>query len=168
VLLGIRAGVGALFVGCLIEFVMISNMSGVFQGSFASAFSGPQQGYMGPSAAAVGHEYLLLRLHTDGGDLVLLHAVGVHGMVLLTLPALMLARSGLAERRRLLLMASMAGLVVVGLLGLTAQAFGQRPWDSLPVLAVVGLGSLTVGYLVTLTHGVLLTRAASVGEAVHR
>jgi hypothetical protein len=159
VLLGVRAGVAVLMVGCVIGFVMISNMSGVFQGSLGSAFGGPQQGYLGPSAATVGPQYLLLRPHTDGGDLVLLHAVGVHGMVLLTLPALLLARRRLPERVRLRRVGLMAGLVGVGMLGLAAQAFGRRPLDSLPSLAVLGLVMLAVGYVVTLARSVLPARA---------
>jgi len=38
--LGVVAGVGVLFVGCVIGFVMISNMSGVFRGAFGTAIYG--------------------------------------------------------------------------------------------------------------------------------
>ena len=99
--LGVVAGTLLLVAGCAVGFVMISNMSGVFDGGFATAFSRPQVGYLGPNAGTVGHEYVLLRPHTDGGDLVLLHAIGVHGLVLLTLPALALTRSRRPERERL-------------------------------------------------------------------
>jgi hypothetical protein len=156
--LGVVAGVGVLFVGCVIGFVMISNMSGVFRGAFGTAFGSPQRGYLGPAASTVGHQYLLLRPHTDGGDLVLLHAVGVHGMLLLTVPALLLARSRIAEPRRLRLVAVMTGCVVAGLAGLAVQAFGQRPWDSLPLLGLLALVALAVGYLVALTRGLLASR----------
>ena len=158
VLLGVRAGVGVLLVGCLVGFVIISNMSGVFQGSFVAGFTQPQAGYLGPTAATVGREYLLLRPHTDGGDLVLLHAVGVHGMVLLTLPALMLARAGVPERTRLTLVATMAGLVVAGMAGLAVAAFGQRPWDSLSSVAVASLAGLALGYVATLARSVVRVR----------
>jgi hypothetical protein len=56
VLLGIRCGLAVLLVGCLIGFVMISNMSGVFEGSFGSAFTQRQLGYMGPSASTKGSQ----------------------------------------------------------------------------------------------------------------
>ncbi|NUR06284.1 MAG: hypothetical protein HOQ22_07585 [Nocardioidaceae bacterium] len=157
--LGVAAGVGVLVVGCLVGFVMISNMSGVFQGAFATAFSGPQRGYLGPSAATVGHQYLLLRPHTSGGDLVLLHAVGVHGMLLLTVPAVLLARAGVPERRRLRLVGAMTGCVVVGLAGLVVQAFGQRPWASLSTPVLLVLVALAAGYAITLARSVLDLRS---------
>jgi hypothetical protein len=161
VLLGIRAGAAVLLVGCAVGFVMISNMSGVFRGGLGTAFGRPQQGYLGPSAATVGHQYLLLRPHTDGGDLVLLHAVGVHGLVLLTLPALLLTRSGLPERTRWRLVALMSGAVGLGLLGLAVQAFGQRPWDALPAAGLLGLGLLALGYVATLSRTVVLSLRSS-------
>lgn len=144
--LGIWAGVGVLVLGCVIGFVMISNMSGVFDGRLGSAFGRPQRGYLGPSAATVGHQYLLLRPHTHGGDLVLLHAIGVHGMLLLTLPAILLTRTRLSPRRQLRLVAAMTVAVVTGLAVLAAQAFGQQPWDRLPVAAVALLTLLAVAY----------------------
>ncbi len=76
--LGIGAGTGVLFVGCVIGFAMISNMSGVFQGALGSGFGPPQNRYLGPPESVVGTEWLSFRAHTDGGDLVLLHAIGVH------------------------------------------------------------------------------------------
>jgi hypothetical protein len=156
--LGIVTGVAVLLVGCVIGFVMISNMSGVFQGSFASAFTKPQHGYMGPSASTVGPEYVLLRPHTAGGDLVLLHVIGVHGMPLLTLPALLLARAPLPESHRLRLVAAMATAVLVALAGLAVQAFAQRPWDTLPVAAFVALGVLAATYVAALARSVATVR----------
>jgi hypothetical protein len=156
--LGIVAGVAVLLVGCVIGFVMISNMSGVFQGSFGSAFTRPQHGYMGPSSSTVGPQYVLLRPRTDGGDLVLLHAIGVHGMPLLTLPALLLARAPIAESQRLRLVIAMTTTIVVGLAALAVQAFAQRPWDTLPAIAIVALGALVVAYVVTLARSIATLR----------
>jgi hypothetical protein len=50
--LGVLAGIAVLLVGCAIGFVMISNNSGVYQGSFGSGFGDRTSGYLGPSAAA--------------------------------------------------------------------------------------------------------------------
>ena len=156
--LGVVAGTVLLMVGCAVGFVMISNMSGVFQGGFATAFTRPQVGYLGPGPGTVGREYLLLRPHTAGGDLVLLHAIGVHGLVLLTLPALALTRSRRPERERLRLVVALTVLVAVGFAGLALQAFGQRPWDRLPPVAVGALGLVAAGYAVTLARSLRAAR----------
>jgi len=152
VVTGVVGGVGVLLVGCVIGFVMISNMSGVFQGSFGSALGSPQRGYLGPSAATVGHQYLLLRPHTAGGDLVLLHAIGVHGMVLLTVPAILLTRTRLprAQQRRLVL--AMTGSVVAGLAVLAVHAFEQRPWDELSTFGLAVLVLLALAYAAALAR----------------
>lgn len=70
--LGVCAGIIVLLVGCAVGFVMISNNSGVYQGSVGSGFANRASTYMGPSPMTIGPEYLLLRPSTDGGDLVLL------------------------------------------------------------------------------------------------
>ena len=129
--LGLTAGTLLLLVGCVIGFAMISNMSGVFQGSFGGGFSRPQVGYAGPPASDVGHEVFAFRPHTAGGDLVLLHAIGVHGLVLLGMPAMLLADLSMSERERLLRVRLLVGSVVVGLVVLAAHALRQQPWDSL-------------------------------------
>jgi hypothetical protein len=150
--IGVVGGVGVLLVGCLIGFVMISNMSGVFQGSVGAAFARPQRGYLGPSAATVGHQYLLLRPHTAGGDLVLLHAIGVHGMVLLTVPAILLTRTRLSAQRQRRLVLAMTGSVVAGLTVLGVHAFEQRPWDQLSALGLGVLLVLAVAYAAALVR----------------
>ena len=154
--LGVVAGTLLLLAGCAIGFVMISNMSGIFDGGFATAFTRPQVGYLGPSAGAVGREYVLLRPHTHGGDLVLLHAIGVHGLVLLALPALALTRSRRPERERLRLVATLTALVGVGFAGLAVQAFTQQPWDRLSPVALGTLAMVAVGYAATLARSLQL------------
>ncbi len=91
---------------------------------------------------------------------MLLHAVGVHGMVLLTLPAVVLAAAGVPEARRRRLVTAMAACVVTGLAGLALQAFGQRPWDALPGFAVAGLAALALGYAGTLAVALVRARSA--------
>jgi hypothetical protein len=136
--LGIRAGIAVLLVGCAIGFVMVSNNSGVFQGVFGAGFGNRTAGYLGPDPATVGHEYVLLRPNTHGGDLVLLHAIGVHGLALLALPAVLLARTALPATRQLHLIATAVGAIGVGMAVLLVQALRQLPLDRLhPVLLAV-------------------------------
>ena len=56
-------------------------------------------GYLGPSPATVGPEYLILRPATRGGDLLLPHGIGIHGLILLAVPAVLLARTAMAPAR---------------------------------------------------------------------
>lgn len=136
--LGVRAGIVVLLVGCAVGFVMVSNNSGVFQGVFGSGFGNRTAAYLGPDPATVGHEYVLLRPHTRGGDLVLLHAIGVHGLALLALPAVLLTRTALPATRQLQLIATAAGAIGVGMAVLLVQALRQLPLAELhPVLLAV-------------------------------
>jgi hypothetical protein len=151
--LGIRAGIVVLLVGCAIGFVMVSNNSGVFQGAFGTGFGNRTAGYLGPDPATVGHEYVLLRPHTHGGDLVLLHAIGVHGLALLALPAVLLARTALSATRQLQLIATAVGAVGVAMAILLVQALRQLPLDQLhPVL--LGVLALCLAALVAAYAGV--------------
>lgn len=148
-LLGVRLGVVVMLIGCVIGFVMISNMSGIWNGEFGSAFGVEQTGYMGPSASQVGHEYLLLRPHTDGGDLVLLHAIGIHGLVLVTIPAAMLAMTRTAEpaRRRLVWW---TGAAVLGSMAVIAsQSFRSEPLAGMGWIRFVLLGAAGTALIVS-------------------
>lgn len=156
--LGIGAGTAVLFVGCVIGFAMISNMSGVFQGALGSGFGPPQSRYLGPPESVVGTEWLSFRAHTDGGDLVLLHAIGVHGLVLLGLPAMLLTRSGLPAAAQLLRVRLLCASVVGGLVVLAAQAFAQQPWSDLRRWQYVVLAVTVLGYVATLAGVVARSR----------
>jgi hypothetical protein len=59
--LGVVAGVVVLFVGCAVGFIMVSNNSGVFQGSIGGGFANRSAAYLGPDPATVGPDYLVLR-----------------------------------------------------------------------------------------------------------
>lgn len=153
VLLGIRSSIVVLLIGCVIGFVMISNMSGVFQGSIGSAFTHPQFGYVGPPPSVVGRDVLLVHVHTQGGDLVSLHAIGVHGLPLLAVPAILLTRTRLAERIRLRLVATMAAGVGLAMLVIATQSFRSQPLASMDLvhrllLALTGI-ALAVVYALT-------------------
>lgn len=122
-LLSIRAGALLVLFGLLIGFLMIMNSSGVWQG--------------------VAH---LLQTRFDfeprtgerGGDLVLLHAIGVHGLNLVPLVAWLLSYSHLRERTRTSITAFVT-LNIVAITGvLSVQVFNAAP------LADIDLISLTI------------------------
>jgi hypothetical protein len=145
--LGVRAAIVVLLVGCAIGFVMISNNSGVYQGSVGAGFAQRASAYLGPSAATVGPEYLLLRPSTDGGDLVLLHAIGVHGLVLLGVPAVLLAGTAMTPRRQLWVVAVAVAGVAVAMAILLVQALRQLPLDQLHPLALAALALCAISLL---------------------
>jgi hypothetical protein len=159
--LGVIVGIIVLLVGCLIGFVMISNNSGVYQGSVGAGFARPTAAYLGPNAATVGPEYILLRPATQGGDLVLPHAIGIHGLVLLGVPAVLLTRTAMALARQLQVIALAGASVGVGMILLLVQAVRQLPLDQLHPLALVALAlcvlSLLAAYVIV--AAALLKRA---------
>jgi hypothetical protein len=141
---GVLGGVGVLLLGCVVGFGMISNNSGVFQGSFGSGFANRSAGYLGPSALTVGKEYVLFRPATQGGDLVLPHAIAIHGLILLTVPAVLLTRTALSRLRQVQLVAASVAAVVVGLAVLLGYALRQLPLDRLDVPSLIVLGVCVV------------------------
>lgn len=141
--IGVLAGELALLVGCAVGLVMIVNNSGVFQGTLGVGF-GRTGGYLGPPPATVGPEYLLLRPATRGGDLVLPHAIGVHGLTLLAVPAVLLARTGRTPRQRLWTTGSAAAAVLVALAVLLGHALRGLPLRELPASALVTLAACAV------------------------
>lgn len=154
--LGLRAGIIMLLVGCAIGFIMVFNNSGVYQGSIGPASPEQTAGYLGPDAATVGPEYLLLRPSTDGGDLVLLHAIGVHGLVLLAVPATLLARTQITADRQLRVVA--VASVAVAMVLLLVQAFRQLPLDQLRPVALVVLAGCAVALLAAYARIVVALR----------
>src|SRR5262249_10062130 len=139
--LGVLAGVVVLLVGCLVGFVMVSNNSGVYQGAIGTGFGNRTSGYLGPDAATVGPQYLLLRPATRGGDLVWLHGIGVHGLVLLGVPAVLLSRTAVPAARQLRVMVVAAGSIAVAMAVLAVQALRQLPLDRLAPVALAVLGA---------------------------
>lgn len=145
--LGVVGGIGVLLVGCVIGLIMVFNNSGVFQGGIGENFSRETGRYLGPDAATVGPQYLLLRPATDGGDLVLVHAIGVHGLLLLAVPAVLLARTTMRLRRQLRTVAVMVASVGTAMALLLVHAFRQLPLDRLhpATLAVLAVCALALG-----------------------
>lgn len=128
-LLSIRAGAAIVLVGTLAGWLMIVNWSGVWQGS--------------PRLLEAGFDTDVADYSTGvtGGNLVVLHAVGVHGLSLVPLAAWLLTFSTLSERARTRLTAGVAGSVFA-LLGLLAvQALRTRPLFALDPLTGLLLGT---------------------------
>lgn len=149
--LGTVAGVVVLLVGCAVGLVMIFNNSGVYQGRLGTGF-GLTGAYLGPTAATVGPDYLGFRPGTAGGDLVLPHAIGVHGLLLLTLPALVLARTVLHQRTQLALVAAAVAAVGTALVVLLTHAAHQLPLRDLHPITLTVLAGCAV--IVLAVHGV--------------
>jgi hypothetical protein len=148
--LGISAGITVLLVGCLIGFVMISNNSGVYQGRIGAGFARQASGagtYLGPDAMTVGTEYGLLRPATRGGDLLLPHLIGIHGLVLLAVPAVLLARTTTPKTRQLPVIGLATTSTGVALAILLLQAFRQLPLQALPPLAWAALALCAITLL---------------------
>ncbi|MDQ4011869.1 MAG: hypothetical protein M3228_14525 [Actinomycetota bacterium] len=145
--LGVLAGIAVLFMGCAIGLVMIFNNSGVYQGSIGAGFAERTTGYLGPSPATIGPDYVLIKPATSGSDLVLLHAIGVHGLVLLAVPAVLLARTAMPAARQLRVVALAVAAVGVATAILAAHAFRELPWNQLSTLALAALVLCTVALL---------------------
>lgn len=142
--LGVAAGVVVVLTGCAVGMIMIVNNSGVFRGELGSSF-GRTGAYLGPDAATVGPDFAGFRPATAGGDLVLPHAIGVHGLLLLAVPALLLTAT--AVHARLALVATMAAAVGVALAILLVHAFRMLPLDALGPVALAVLGACAAAYL---------------------
>ena len=163
--LGVGAGVLVLLVGCAIGLVMIFNNSGVFQGTIGVGFTGRPSAYLGPDAATVGPEFLLIRPATQGGDLVLPHAIGVHGLILLAVPAVLLARSARPARQRLWIIGSAVAGIAAAMAILLVHALRTLPLDTLPVSA---LAALALCAIVVLGSYLALGIALRTGPAASR
>jgi hypothetical protein len=139
--LSILAGAAVLLFGCVIGFAMISNNSGVFQGAFGSGFGNRIAAYLGPDPATVGKEYPLIRPYTAGGDLVLLHAIGVHGLIMLAVPGILLARTAMPRAAQLRTVTLAVCSVAVAITILLVHAMRQLPLYRLSPAALVLLAA---------------------------
>lgn len=145
--LGVAAGVLVVLTGCAVGMMMISNNSGVYRGGIGNGF-GRTGAYFGPDAATVGPDLAGFRPATAGGDLVLPHAIGVHGLLLLAVPAVLLV--GTAVRARLALVATMVAAVGTALAVLLVHAFRMLPLDALGPAALTVLATCVAAYLAAL------------------
>jgi hypothetical protein len=130
-LLSVHAGTLLLLFGLAVGFVMIMNSSGVWQGMahlLETRFD------------------MQVREGEIGGDLVLLHAIGVHGLNLVPLAAWLLSYSRLSERARTLITAFVTFNIVVITVVLSVQVFNAAPLASIDLisLSIVVVCSLAV------------------------
>ena len=157
--LGLTAGTLLLLVGCVIGFAMISNMSGVFQGSFGGGFSRAagrlRRGRRRPTSA--------MRCSPSGRTpraatwccsmRSACTAWCCSGCRRCCSPA---GRCPSAER--LLRVRLLVGSVVVGLVVLAAHALRQQPWDSLAPWEYTVAAAAVLVYLGTLAEVVARAR----------
>lgn len=163
--LGVLAGAVVLLVGCLDGLAMVSINSGVYQGRLGSGF-GRNGDYFGPGAATVGPDYLGFRPATAGGDLVLPHAIGVHGLVLLAVPTVLLMMGGVPATRRLRVAAVAAGSVLIAQTVLLIHAFQRQPLDRLGIPALTVLAVCSIGYLSALVAVAVALRGTALRPRV--
>lgn len=131
-LLSIRTGAVIVLFGTLAGWLMILNWSGVWQGS---------PNLLNPTFDTANADYSEGMI---GGNLVVLHAVGVHGLSLVPLAAWLLSFTEVSERRRTQVTAGVAGSLFVLLALLTVQALRTRPLLALdpPTAALLGTSAL--------------------------
>lgn len=133
-LLSIRAGAVVVLMGTLAGWLMIFNWSGVWQGSL---------GMLEPGFDTDAADY---SVGVMGGNLVVLHALGVHGLSLVPLAAWLLTFSTLSERARTRLTAGVTGSLFALLFLLAVQALRTRPLLNLdvPTAVLVGASALAL------------------------
>lgn len=78
---------------------------------------------------------------------MLLHAIGVHGLGLLAVPAVLLARTAMPAARQLRVIALAVAAVGVATAVLAAHAFRELPWNQLSALALAALALCAVALL---------------------
>jgi hypothetical protein len=127
VLLSIRAGTIIMLVGVATGWIMSANSGGVWQGSAHlrdTMFD------------------FEVREGAVGGDLVALHAIGVHGLSLVPLVAWLLSYSPLSEATRYRLTAMVVAAIALLLIVLGAFVFTATPWQSVGLVGIGWLGSV--------------------------
>lgn len=140
ILLSVRAGTALVLVGMGIGIMMIVNSGGIWEGSahathlFAHGFDAQPAGMV-------------------GGDLVMLHAIGVHGLNLIPLVAWLLTYSHTSERMRTRLTTLASGSIIVLMALLGVQVFRAQPFSALsPLLS--GLISMALIAFIAVYGGV--------------
>lgn len=135
-LLSIRAGAVVVLIGTLAGWLMILNWSGVWQGS---------PNLLNPDFDTDNSNY---SVGVTGGNLVVLHALGVHGLSLVPLAAWLLTFSTVSERARTRLTAGITGSLFALLILLAVQALRTRPLLNLDVPTAVLLGASALAFVV--------------------
>lgn len=149
VLLSIRAGLAITLFGAAIGVLMSVNAG--------AAWQGPEQLGARYGANALGH-YIGQPEGTVGGNLVLLHAFGVHGLQLVPLAGWLLGYAALSERQRTQLVAGLSLGIAAFLAVLTTHALRGLPLAAIdPLTAALALGSAAATLL---CYGLVFVHAA--------
>lgn len=135
-LLSVRAGAVVVLVGTLAGWLMIVNWSGVWEGS---------PNLLDPSFDTDNSNY---SVGVTGGNLVVIHALGVHGLSLVPLAAWLLTFSTLSERARTRLTAGVAGSIFALLVPLAVQALRTRPLFALDLPTALLLGASALALVI--------------------
>lgn len=77
---------------------------------------------------------------------MLLHAIGVHGLALLAVPAVLLARTVPAARQLRVIALAVAAVGMAAAI-LAAHAFRELPWNQMSALALAALALCAVALL---------------------
>lgn len=135
-LLSIRAGTPVMLVGVFTGWLMIFNWGGVWQG-IARPGNLPSGDNVPVAQGAV------------GGDIVLLHALGVHGLNLVPLVAWLLSYSSLTERLRYRMTAVATSCIAAILAVCAVSMFRSLPLESFGAVELTGAGIFGLALLAT-------------------
>ncbi|HVE97473.1 MAG TPA: hypothetical protein VNA67_10865 [Pseudonocardiaceae bacterium] len=134
--LGVLAGIAVPFMGCTISLMMIFNKQRRLPGQHRCRVHRTHHRLPRPESGHGRPDYLLIKPAAGGGDLLLLHAIGVHGLVLLAVPAVLLARTAMRPTRQLRVVVLAVAAVGVATGILAVHALRQLPWNQLSPLAL--------------------------------
>lgn len=145
--LAIRAGLLLYMFGAAVGVLMIFNSGGVWQGvsEMRLAFENSDGRYTGKPENAV------------GGSLVLLHALGVHGLQIVPLAAWLLGYSALSERARLALTGAVASLSLALFCAFAAPVFAALPLRAFAPLHVAAIA--IIGFALLACYGIVAYQA---------
>ncbi|NJM06488.1 hypothetical protein HC891_10255 [Candidatus Gracilibacteria bacterium] len=153
--LAIRTGLLMTLIGSAVGVVMSANAGGVWEGvaRFASnPYGEAMGGYIGQAEG------------TRGGNLVLLHALGIHGLQLIPLAAWLLSYSRWPEAQRYTLTALVAGLNFALMAAFAVPVFQAVPLSdfSPTMLGIIGaIGSALLASYAVIGYSVLYREAKS-------
>ncbi|HEY0738545.1 MAG TPA: hypothetical protein VGD69_26745 [Herpetosiphonaceae bacterium] len=154
--LAIQGGALIMLIGFGTGLLMILNSGGIWQGAdhFLEMLTRRRYGgYNGPAAGTI------------GGDLVLLHALGVHGLQIVPLPTWLLTYTALDERRRYRLTALVTASYLMLIAILAVQVFRELPLSALDLPTLTALLLAAVLFLGShVAVGLALLGAKEQGE----
>lgn len=132
-----RTGTVLMLIGAVTGYIMLFNLGGTFDGEWVRNALTVVTGDMIGSFAGTTES-------TGGGNIVVIHAVGVHGLSLAPLAAWLLSYSHLEERLRTRIVWGLAASLYAIIMLLAAAMFMQQPLGQLsaPLLIPLGVAGL--------------------------